>query len=67
MLLAKTTLGTNEVFISKALIDLYVNHDEFVLVNNLLRDIMRWKKKKKSRNFCGIHYINVADISRKNI
>ena len=41
MLLAKTRLGTNEVFISKALIDLYVNHDEFVLVNNLLRDIMR--------------------------
>ena len=46
MLLAKTRLGTNEVFISKALIDLYVNHDEFVLVNNLLRDIIDERRKK---------------------
>ena len=36
--LAKAKLNTIEVFISKALIDSYINHDEFVSVNNVLRE-----------------------------
>ena len=38
MLLGKTKLYTIEVLISKALIDSYVSHDEFVSVNNKLRE-----------------------------
>ena len=34
LLLVKTKLITVEVFISKALIDSYINHDEFVAMNN---------------------------------
>ena len=33
VLLAKTKLNSIEVLISKALIDLYINHDKFVLVD----------------------------------
>ena len=40
--------------ISKALIDSYTSHDEFVLVNNDER------RSRKSRHFCGIHYINMV-------
>ena len=36
MLLGKDKLNTIEVLISKALIDSYISHDEFVSVNNVL-------------------------------
>ena len=26
---------------------------------------MKWNKERKSWNVCGIHYINIVDISRK--
>ena len=38
VLLAKTKLNTIKVLISKALINSYINHDEFVSVNNMLRE-----------------------------
>ena len=38
VLLGKTRLYTIEVLISKALIDSYVSHDEFVSVSNKLRE-----------------------------
>ena len=41
-------LNTIEVLISKALIDLYISHDEFVSVNNVLREYNEMKKKKKN-------------------
>ena len=34
--LAKTKLNIINVFVSKALIESYINHEEFVLVNNVL-------------------------------
>ena len=34
-----------EVLIYKAVIDPYISHDEIVLVNNVLKNIMIWKKK----------------------
>ena len=37
VLLGKDKLNTIKVLISKALIDSYISHDEFVLVNNMLR------------------------------
>ena len=38
MLLGQYTLNTIEVVVSKALIDSHIIHDEFVLVNNVLRE-----------------------------
>ena len=32
------TLNSTEVLISKNLIDSYIDHDEFVLVNNVLKE-----------------------------
>ena len=37
MLLGKDKLNKIEVLISKALIDSYISHDEFVSVNSVLR------------------------------
>ena len=38
VLFGKNKLNTIEVLISKSLIDSYISHDEFVSVNNLLRE-----------------------------
>ena len=48
MLLGKAKLDTIEVLISKALIDSYISHDEFVSVNNLLREYTDMKIETKS-------------------
>ena len=34
--------------ISKALIDLYINHDEFISVNNVVREYNEMKEKMKN-------------------
>ena len=36
-LLGKSKLNSTELLISKALIDLSISHDEFVLIKNVLR------------------------------
>ena len=51
VLLAKTKLNTIEVLISKAIIDSFTRHDEFFLLNNVLREYDDMKKKKKSKKF----------------
>ena len=38
VLLAKTKLNTIKVLLYKALINPYINHEEFVAVNNVLRE-----------------------------
>ena len=38
VLLAKSKLNSAEVLISKALIDSDISHDEFVLINNVLKE-----------------------------
>ena len=48
MLLVKTKLNAMEVFISKALIDSCINHDEFVSVNNALREYNEMKEEIKN-------------------
>ena len=47
VLLGKDKLNSIEVLISKALIDSYINHGEFVSINNLLREYYEMKKRKK--------------------
>ena len=48
MLLGKNKLNAIEVLISKALTDSYISHDEFVSVNNVLREYYEIKEKIKS-------------------
>ena len=51
MLLVNNKLNTTKSLISRALIVSYINHDEFVLVNNLLREFDEIKEKiKNSQN-----------------
>ena len=50
VLLAKTKLNTIGVSISKALIDLIISHDEFVSVNNMLKEYDDMKEKIKNSN-----------------
>ena len=50
VLLAKTKLNTIEVLISKAIIDSFTSHDEFLLLNNVLREYDDMKKKKNLKN-----------------
>ena len=46
-LLIKTELNSKEVLVFKALIDSCINHDEFVLVNNMLKEYYGTKKEIK--------------------
>ena len=48
VLSAKSKLISIEVLISKALIDLFASHDEFVLINNLLKEYNKMKKEMKN-------------------
>ena len=49
-MLAKSKLNSMEVLISKVLIDLSISHDEFVLMNSVLKEIYDVKKEIKSFN-----------------
>ena len=48
MLLGQHKLNTTEVLIFKDLIDSYISHDEFVSVNNVLREYNEMKKEIKN-------------------
>ena len=48
MLLAKMELNIIEVLISKTLVDSYNNDDQFVLVNNVLKEHNETKKEIKN-------------------
>ena len=48
--LAKSKLNSIEVLISKALIDLHFIHDEFVLINNVLKKFYDEKEEIKNSN-----------------
>ena len=45
VMLEKDKLNTIEVLISKLLIDSYISHDEFVSVNNALRECNGMKEE----------------------
>ena len=48
MLLGKDKLNIIEFLISKTLIDLYISHDQFVSVNNILREYNGIKEEMKT-------------------
>ena len=48
VLLGKTKLDTMEVLISRSLINSYISHDEFVSVNNVLREYNEMKEETKN-------------------
>ena len=48
VLLAETKLNTIDILISKVLIDLYINYDEFFSVNNVLREYNEMKEEIKN-------------------
>ena len=48
VLLAKSKLNSIEVFISKALIDSVISHDEFVLINNVLKEYNKMNEEIKN-------------------
>ena len=50
ILIAKSKLNSIEVLISKALIDSSVYHDEFVLINYVLKEFYYVKEKIKNSN-----------------
>ena len=47
-MLTKSKLNRIEILISKALIDLNISHDEFVLINNVLKDYNKMKEEIKN-------------------
>ena len=48
VLLVKSKLNSIEVLISKALIDSNISHDEFVSINNVLKEYEEMKEKIKN-------------------
>ena len=48
LLLAKSKLNRIEVLISKALIDLNIRHNEFVLINDVLKEYNKMKEEIKN-------------------
>ena len=48
VLLAKDKLNSMEVLIFKALINSNISHDEFVLINNLLKEYDNMKEEIKN-------------------
>ena len=61
VLLRKIKLDTIEVFICKSLIESYISHQEFVSVNNVLREYNEVKEEIKKI----LELYNMIDISGK--
>ena len=63
VLLGKDKLNTIEILISQALLNLYITHDEFVSVHNMLREYYQMKENiKNPKNFREMHCIKVMAI-----
>ena len=50
VLLAKSKLNNTEVLISKFLIDSNISHDQFVLRNNVIKELYDMKEEIKKSN-----------------
>ena len=50
-MLAKSKLNSIEILISKTLIDSNISHDEFVLINNVLKGFYDTKEELKNSNY----------------
>ena len=69
---AKVKFNQIEVLISKALIDSYINHDDFVSLNNVLREYNEITEESRNpentlKYYINIwkYYINMVDVGRK--
>ena len=51
----KTRLSTIEVLISSALVNSYISHNEFALVNNVLREYNDMNEENKKLNTSAVH------------
>ena len=49
-MLAKSKLNNTEILISKALIDSDISHDEFILINNALKEFYDLKEEILNSN-----------------
>ena len=61
LFLAKSKLNSIEVAISKALINSFISHDEFVLINNVLKEYNKEEIKnlKTSSSLAYLHNVIV--------
>ena len=57
MLFTGTKLNRIEILISRALINSYISHEEFVSVNNMLREYDDMKEKFKTLMTSTVHQI----------
>ena len=57
MLIGKSKLNAINVFISKALIDLHINHGDFVSINNVLGEYNEIKEEIKNPEI-SVEYTN---------
>ena len=55
LVLAKSKLNTIEALISNALIDSYISHDNFVLLNDVLREYDDMKEEIKNLETSAVH------------
>ena len=56
-MLGKSKLNNIEVWVSKVLIDSNINNDEFVLINNVLKELYDTKEEIKNSNNESLNYI----------
>ena len=59
MFIAKSKLNSIEVLISKVLIDSVLSHDEFVLINDVLKEYSEIKENKKLKDLINLSKILV--------
>ena len=59
MFIAKSKLNSIEVLISKVLIDSVISHDEFVLINDVLKEYSEIKENKKLKDLINLSKILV--------
>ena len=59
MFIAKSKLNSIEVLISKVLIDSVISHDEFVLMNDVLKEYSEIKENKKLKDLINLSKILV--------
>ena len=59
MFIAKSKLNSIEVLISKVVIDSVISHDEFVLINDVLKEYGEIKENKKFKDLTNLSKILV--------
>ena len=59
MFIAKSKLNSIEVLISKVLTDSVISHDEFVLINDVLKEYSEIKENKKLKDLINLSKILV--------